>query len=467
MPRDADAPIILKPSAPLISAQRMVQRNFHDGIERTLQHQQDTFYSWRCTRYVEETSEEMKALIYHFLSTALRPTEQGGTAPFDPNKSKVANVLEALAATTQISHELRAPAWLDGREDHPPASEIIACKNGLLHLPTQALLAHSPAFFGLNSLPFPYDPLAYEPEEWMTFLGQLWPNDQPSIDALQELFGLLLTNDVSHQKIFMLIGPKRSGKGTIARILTKLLGQENVCGPTLGSLGQNFGLQPLVGKLVAIISDARIGTKTDHSVIVERLLAISGEDSLTVDRKYKEPWTGRLGVRFVLLSNELPRLIDSSGAMASRIVILKLNESFYGREDHSLTDRLSAELPGIMNWAIEGWKRLQARGHFLPPASGLTLQQALDDLSSPIGAFLREQCEVKAGAQVECGILFDAWVAWCRENNRDHPGTTQGFSRDLHSAVPGLDQVRPRDASGGRQRCYEGVRLLPCPVQPW
>ena len=76
--------------------------------------------------------------------------------------------------------------------------------------------------------------------------------------------------------------------------------------PTLASLGTNFGLSLLLGKPLAIISDARLGSAPADTV-VERLLSITGEDMLTVDRKFKEPWSGKLPTRFVILSNELPR----------------------------------------------------------------------------------------------------------------------------------------------------------------
>ena len=61
---------------------------------------------------------------------------------------------------------------------------------------------------------------------------------------------------------------------------------------------------------------------------------------------------GKLETRFVILTNELPRLTDASGALASRFITLVLTESFYGREDLGLTDKLAGELPGILNWAL-------------------------------------------------------------------------------------------------------------------
>src|SRR5262249_11196231 len=93
-------------------------------------------------------------------------------------------------------------------------------------------------------------------------------------------------------------------------------------GPTLSSLGTNFGLWPLLGKNVAMIQDARLSGRTDVAAVVERLLSISGEDALTIDRKNLPPVTTRLTARFMLLSNELPKLTDSSGALPGRMILL-------------------------------------------------------------------------------------------------------------------------------------------------
>jgi putative DNA primase/helicase len=117
------------------------------------------------------------------------------------------------------------------------------------------------------------------------------------------MFGYHVSGDTRQQKMFMLVGPKRGGKGTIARVLTRMIGRHNVAGPTLVSLGTNFGLQDLIGKPVAVISDARIGAKSDASLIAERLLSISGEDLQNVDRKYLPPWSGYLPTRIVVLTN--------------------------------------------------------------------------------------------------------------------------------------------------------------------
>jgi putative DNA primase/helicase len=289
-------------------------------------------------------------------------------------------------------------------------------------------------------------------------LGQLWLDDPVSIETLQEIFGYCLTPDTRQQKIFLLVGPPRSGKGTIGRVLRHLVGPDSTVAPTVASLGTNFGLAPLIGKRVAIISDARIGGRADQNAIVERLLSISGEDALTIDRKYLAPWTGRLRTRFLILTNELPQLADASGALVSRLIVLVLTESFLGREDQGLTERLLRELPGILNWSIDGWQRLTARGHFIQPPSALEAVQQLHDLTSPVGAFVRECCETGGGFGVEVVELFKAWGKWCAEHGREHPGHSQAFGRRLRAVVPWLKIIQPRDGKR-RVRLYQGIRL--------
>ena len=211
------------------------------------------------------------------------------------------------------------------------------------------------------------------------------------------------------------------------------------------------------------MSDARLSTKADSKVVVERLLSISGEDSLTIDRKYKEPWTGRLPTRFLIMTNELPRLSDASGALASRFILFVLTRSFYGSENPKLTGQLLAQAPAIFNWALEGLDRLTERGYFVNPETGKDAIQQMEDLSSPICAFLRDRCVVRGGCEVKVEALWVAWKTWCEGDNRP-PGTKAVFGRDLRAAVPTLKHGRPREKGehgeqDERVYIYQGLGL--------
>jgi putative DNA primase/helicase len=186
-------------------------------------------------------------------------------------------------------------------------------------------------------------------------------------------------------------------------------------------------------------------------------LSISGEDALTIDRKNLEPLTCRLLSRLMIFTNELPRLGDSSGALANRFILLRLTQSHLGHEDTGLTDKLLAELPGILLWAITGWKQLRERGHFRQPGAAADLIDDLNDLSSPVQQFVRECC-LLGPHQARVDDLFTAWRKWCDQVGRKEPGTEQVFGRDLLAAFPKLKRIRPRE-DGERVRGYEGIAV--------
>jgi putative DNA primase/helicase len=395
-------------------------------------------------------------------------------------KTLVTNVTLALGGYSLLDGRTENPAWLI--ENPPfPALEVLPTRNYLVHLPgwahgdgVAALREPHPNFFGLHALNYGFDPAADRPLEWLRFLGEepitktsrvqhaIWPDDPASRETLGEWMGNLLTPDTSHQKILMLIGPRRSGKGTIARIIAALVGPENTCNPTLSSLGTQFGLAPLIGRLAAIITDARLSGRTDLAQVVENLLSVSGEDRKTIDIKYQPPMSLKLNTRFTLIGNEVPRIRDASGALASRMILLKLTESFLGREDPTLTDHLLKELPGILLWAIEGWKRLKERGYFVQPASGQDDVVLMEDLGSPVGAFVRESCKVGPAYAIAVSDLYHAWRDWCTSKGRDQPGDEHSFGRDLKAAVPGITTTRPR-ANESRKRHYQGIALALAP----
>lgn len=450
-----DTPLVLDPKAPYDIAQQFVQNNYcREGV-RTLHHHKGMFYAWSGRHYPAKDESALRAELYAFLDKGVR---QFGDARvrFKPTRANVNDVLDAVEAIVFLDSTHCAPVWLC---DAPvPANEIVPCQNGLLHLPSGKLLPHTPTFFAHNILDFSYDASAPQPAQWLGFLCGLWPDDPESIETLQEIFGLCLTGETRYQKAFMLIGPRRSGKGTIARVLTGLIGRDNVVAPTLSSLADPFGPAALIGKRVACISDARISKRMNLDKISERLLSITGEDSQTIERKYLDAWTGRLQVRFIVLSNELPEFDERSGALAGRFITIVMTRSFFGQEDLELTDKLLAELPAILNWAIAGWRRLRARGHFVQPKTGAEMVAELEDLSSPIKAFVRERCQVALGRRVECAVLYEEWRKWNAERGQHQINPINLFSRDLRAAVPGLRVAQQR--LGGKQvRVFVGIGL--------
>jgi putative DNA primase/helicase len=466
------------PSSPFDVAVKLYQdRALGDRMSHIWAHR-GNWMVWKTTCWVEVDLAELRQAVYTVLAgkwywrlvaKVFEPTE------WSPNKHKVADVLEALAAVTHLSSRIDPPAWTDSVHS-AMATQIISCRNGLFDLSTRTLVKHTADLYNLVSVPLDYDADAPDPiTEWLKFLKSLWGDDEASIALLQEWMGYVLSGRLEQHKMLLMLGPIRSGKGTIARTLQKLMGgKDNVAGPTLAQLGTNFGLASLLGKPLAIISDARLGDTPSH-VVVERLLSITGEDTLDVDRKFRDVCTGKLPTRLVILSNELPKFRDASAAIATRMLILRMTESFLNREDKELEQKLAPELGGILKWSLEGLERLNKNGRFTVPKSSDDAAVLMMDLASPMSAFVRQKCLTdlarakdiakkhnidpttnkhwahELGIGLELGELwvsrdeaYAAWLKWAEANG--HMRTAKStFGRDLRSVVAKIKDRRKRE----------------------
>jgi putative DNA primase/helicase len=451
------------PSNPMAVARQFLEESGYltDG-QPTLQHWRGSYWLWQKTFWQEQEDRTIRSFLYRYTEFAVYVTPLG-YVPWKPNRKTITDLMDALTAIAVLPAHVNQPSWLD----HRKTGVIVACQNGLLDVERGVIYDHTPKFFSNVSVPFDYNPQAPKPERWLYFLNQLWPPDndvtRPEIAALGEWYGYIVSGRTDLHKAMLQVGPTRGGKGIIGRILTALIGPENVCGPTLGSLGNEFGLESLLGKSLAILSDIRSTRHTNSTVMVERLLSISGEDTLSVPRKFRTAWTGKLPCRLQIMSNEVPNFDDASSAIIGRLIVLILHNSWLGREDHTLEGRLREELSGILNWALDGLHRLTVtnKNQFTAIKASDNAIRQMRDLASPVRAYVRENCTLgDANDFIEVDQLFLDFKVWIENNN--YPKTNKHvFGRNLHAAFPAIGASRPTAANGKRFRAYTGIRLRP------
>ena len=449
-------------------ARQVIETNFSwDGLPGVRYHQQEWLaFDGKC--YQRKEAGGVDALVRSYLEKAMTISvkvnkktkeETKKVVPFLPNRSKVGEVVAALQGIT-FTPKSNLPFWDD---DAKKATNYIALDDGLLNVTTRKLEPHTPKFVSTTALPFAWAKSAGEPQEWNTFLKSLWGDDVESIELLRMIFGYLLMPDTSQQKMFLIKGPPRSGKGTIVRILQALLGERNTVSTSFAQLAATpFGLESLIGKNVAFLPEARNtgGRHVNMQVAVERMLSISGEDDVSVERKGQKAWTGRLSTRFFMVGNELPALGDSSEAFASRFVILETTVSYLGHEDKSLTDRLMRELPQIMRWAVEGYDLLTRNGCFVVPESTKALIEKLADDNNHVRQFVKDACALEASFEVEVAELYSAYRFWCSENGR-YAEPRNLFLKSLENASYGIKHVDTK-REGRRVFLLKGLRVDNC-----
>ena len=461
--RKEPAMFLLKPDRPQDTADAFLAANYghpNDGA-LTLRRWAGTWYAFESERgYAPLEEEQLRALLYEWLRGATESKVTAGhvgVQQYKSNQNRVNMILDALKHSRVLVND-SPPCWLDTDKDRSlKPSDLIVLKNGLLHVPTRMLHSLTPSFFSTaRALPFVYEPNAPKPERWHEFMWELFGLDFEARNTVQQLFGLLLTSDRRYEKIFLFISPRRGGKKTLMATAKALLGADNVIGPALQDLSQNFGLAQFIDKPLAIFGDERLSG--DQRMITKRLLSISGNDVQTIDRKFKDPWTGVLPTQLVILSNEMPKFADASGALVGRLIPIVMKRSFYDREDLDLLDKLLRELPGIFNWALAGLDRLRKQGRFLVPRSGRTVIGDMEELASPLTGFAREHCLFGPEHRVARQELYERFREWAEVKGWEHTPTQNVFGRDLRAAYPQIADAQQR-MDGKPVRIYLGVGL--------
>jgi len=428
---------------------------------RELVHYAQDFYRYTGTHYDVVEEATIRAELYSFLDMCKKAGRGGALVPFNPTPASVSGALDGVKAIVHLANlpNTKPPIWLETyRLQKPKAKKLISLFNGLFDMEDSTLYPHSLGLFTQNSLPFSYDTNAQCPN-WENFLGSVWGDDPESISTLQEMFGYILSGDTSQQKFFNIIGPRRSGKGTINKVLVALLGQHNTVAPQLEELCDTFGLQPWLGKLLASFTDAR-APERNRSAVVSQLLRIVGGDTITVNRKNKESWNGYLPTRIVIYSNEVLQLTENSNALTGRMVVLKMTKSFYDHEDTDLAHKLEQELSGIFNWALDGLRRRIARGgHFLQPHSGKELLELMAELGNPIGSFVEDALIYDPNGVADKDEVFACFKHWALKKSLP-PGTELAFKRRFLAATQEHRVQSDLDRTDGkRSHIYRGVKL--------
>jgi putative DNA primase/helicase len=434
---------------------------FHRGV----------FYTYQSNRYVEETDSELA----HRIRTFLR---KNGLAQSNNIIGNVAPIIQNMGhRPVAVFGEM---PFFTGTGPWPKIESIVAYRNGLLDLDRYlagdfGLISHTPKWASAFCLPHNFEPKATCPT-WERFLDEVFEGDEARLNLLQEFFGYSLTHDTSHQKALVQIGKKRSGKGTCQAVLQELLGEANWSAFQLGMLVKDFGLSPLINRLVAFVGEVELSGNPHKGEILERLKGIIGEDPQTVNQKHKPLQTFKLPIRFVIACNEMPHFWDASRAISSRFLFLAYQRSFAGQEDTGLRDKMRAEISGINNWALQGLTRLKRQGGFTLPETHKSLLDDFDRGASPVAAFI-EDClaiqwayypgdlpkatVVDEPLWIERERCYQLYESWCVENSISASNRAY-FGQDLRTLLPKVpDKNSKQTVNGVQKRVYRGIGMKP------
>lgn len=292
--------------------------------------------------------------------------------------------------------------------------KFINVQNGMLDLKTMKLKPHAPEYYSTIQTPIHYNPNATCPK-FEAFLHSIFEGDQERIDLMQEIMGYALTKDMRLQKAFLFHGIGSNGKSVLADIIRHIAGEDNVSHVPLNKLGERFGLDNLPGKTVNISTETELGEKHLNT---QNFKAITGADTINVEKKYQDSFSCELFCKLVILVNRLPATKDHSHGYYRRLVIVPFNRVFTEAEqDRDLLSKLLEELDGILAFALLGYKRLIENNHRLTTCSAA--ESALNEYKeeqNPVLVFMRKELTFADNASVKRKEVYSAFQVWARQN---------------------------------------------------
>lgn len=279
-------------------------------------------------------------------------------------------------------------------------------------------------------LEYDYDKNAVCPK-WDSFVNDIFNDNEYNYYRLQELFGYTLYygRRLPLQKIFIFYGSGRNGKSITTEILSLMLGIENVSNTGIETLSKRFGLANLDGKKLNISSEVEKGVK----VLTSILKAVSGDDTVEVEKKYADSYSVKLFCKLIINTNIYLYTEDDSTGLRDRLEVFNFenryivyDEKFEETEnvrfqDTELKGRLEEELSGIFNWSLEGLKRLKNNDFVMTTNEEIeSFNKSFLKNSNPIVEAVIQfiyECvkleQTKSIGTSECHKLF---IRWCTKN---------------------------------------------------
>ncbi len=204
-------------------------------------------------------------------------------------------------------------------------ANLIAFKNGVLNIIDDTFTDFSPEYIVTNKIPHNYNPNANS-ELLNGVMRKLACGDENVYNLLYQSIGYTFYRRNELRKSFFLLGEKRNGKSTFLDMVSTLLGEDNTANLDLCEIGDRFRTAELTGKLANIGDDINDEWVSNTAIFKK---VVSG-DTVTVERKGKDPFKLKSFAKFFFSANSLPRLGrgKDSSAVLDRLVIIPFDAKF-------------------------------------------------------------------------------------------------------------------------------------------
>ena len=308
---------------------------------------------------------------------------------------------------------------------------LLNCLNGTIDTRTGKRTIQKRTDLITKRSPVSFDPCARCPL-WLSFLDRIMDGNANLVNFLQRAVGYSLTGDTSEQVLFFLYGTGANGKSTFLDIIHELLGDFALATPTSTLLSKVGGdtIPNDIARLKGVRFVSAVETEDGRRLAEAVLKQITGDKRISARFMRGEWFDFRPECKLWLAANHKPVIRGTDEGIWRRIRLIPFTVSIPAEEqDHKLCEKLVTELPGILNWALEGCLLWQREGLGLPSevkAAIATYREEMDTLAD----FLSDCCMIERDATASAKELYGRYSRWCEENG-ERPERQKTFGMRL------------------------------------
>ncbi len=252
---------------------------------------------------------------------------------------------------------------------------------------------------------------------WKKFLREIFNNDDEMIDFIQRIAGYSLTGDITEQAMFILYGFGKNGKSVFLSVLGALLGDYagTASFKTFDAdkqSEQSNDLAMLKGKRFVSMSESAADRRLNEPLIKQ----VTGGDEITCRFLRKEFFSYTPQFKLFLATNHKPIITQSDFGIWRRIVLIPFEQNFDGREESGLKEQLLTELPGILNWAVEGLKKWNNEGLKKRPQAVIDATDKYKKDSDTVGQWLECNMFEHSNSEIKSSEAYNNYKDWAIEN---------------------------------------------------
>lgn len=413
LPVTLSDPLVIENLTDLGNAKRLVRR--HNSRIRYA-HAMGRWLTWDGTRWamddtgaIMRLAKETVISIYREAPDLQYDSDRALTVKWGL-KSESRNHLEAMVSLARTEKEIGIrPEALDANQ------WLLNCRNCTFDLKNWSRGDHDPNDLITRRINVDFDPKAKCPT-WLKFVRRIMGDDNELCTFLQRAIGYSLTGDISEQCLFFMFGTGKNGKSTFIETIQALMGEYVVKTPTETLMARDRSGVPndvarLAGKRLVVARETDEGQRLAEATIKD----LTGGDKIVARYLHQEFFEFAPTFKLWMYGNHKPMIRGNDEGIWRRMRLIPFTVTITPEEqDPNLSEKLLEELPGILNWALQGCREWMQHGLGEPFA----IREATADYRSEmdvLGTFIAEVCEVGPDKSIAAKKFYEHYSTWCSD----------------------------------------------------